>query len=167
VNRQAQQAMIILQSLGKMTERVLSNPARTDWCATVPIFKHSYDSTIKPSLLNVWQSFDPAKWTVDCLKGAVYQRNVLTPEEGKAEWEVSQLPDDANFKAAVICVMRTIKKQPAIKTIKPLPYRDLPEDYITKAQVAELIGSNIGDLVVAFTGCVLSCKELLEFETME
>lgn len=167
MNEQAQQGIAVLQAIGKMTERVLSNPARTESSTPAPILEQFYDSTVKPSLLDIWRSFDSAAWTVDRLEGAVYRRNVLTPEEKALEIRLgcTQLPDDANFQAVVICVMRTIKKRPAIKTGKPLPYLDIiPKAHILKAQIAQLIGSNIGDLIVAFTGHVLSCEELLGFE---
>ena len=123
-----------LVNLGNVVERVMSNPVHIGF-DPVPVCGAG-EFTGK-SLLDTWREFDPKKWTVARLEGAVYRRRELTASDIllKAEWNSASPPDNIKYKAVIFCEMQTKEKDPLIKL-----------------QTSSMVGENIPDLLKAFVG---------------
>ena len=124
-----------LAALGKMVERVLSNPVHIE-SNPIPICGDNFSGK---TLLDTWREYDSEKWTVVRLEGAVYSKRIATPEERRLqiEWKsISALrPDNIKYKAVICCEIQTIEDRPLIRLY-----------------CSYMLGENIADLLQVFVG---------------
>ena len=147
-----------LAPLGQTIERILSCRASREY-RPVPVL--GIDESGNVSLLDIVQDFNPDTWTVDRLEGAVYRRSRAPLAENEY---ASSLPVHLEWKAVVMCVMRTREKQPRVSLD---PIQELPDDYTLRSQISALIGEDLGKLLLAFTGRQFTDGELADMERTE
>jgi hypothetical protein len=123
-----------LANLGSVVERVMSNPVHIE-LDPAPVCGAG-EFTGK-SLLDTWREFDPKKWTVARLEGAVFRRRKLDASDTlvRAAWYSPPPPDENKYKAVIFCEMQTIEEDPFIRL-----------------QISCMVGENVPDLLKAFVG---------------